>query len=340
MADGLTRALDEMAQQDVDVLVLGREGNARFVSGATRLWLAGTRPFAPGCVVVRETGAVHLMSATDFGVPAEIPPERLFPMSWNPANIVGAVAVIPGVSGARRIGVDGLTPLFEQLFTVTFPDAQIADGEAVMRAARRTKSAAEVDRIRDAITVAEDALGAAIDALQPGVREVELKGAFEERMCVRGTTTPAFEGAFCVVDDDGPLRRLASDRVIADGDLVAMSAGVLLDGWEGSLARTRPCGAQTAEHGDRLARWGAQWAPLVDRCQAGASVGDLRATAGASVHGVGLGAEALEDDAALEPGMVVQLELDAHDVLGADMLLIGDAGAEVLTAFPYAAGGE
>ena len=121
MADGLTRALDEMAQQDVDVLVLGREGNARFVSGATRLWLAGTRPFAPGCVVVRETGGVHLMSATDFGVPAEIPPERLFPMSWNPANIVGAVAVIPGVSGARRIGLDGLTPLFEQLFTATFP---------------------------------------------------------------------------------------------------------------------------------------------------------------------------------------------------------------------------
>ena len=289
---------------------------------------------------MRETGAVHLMSATDFGVPAEILPARLYPISWNPVNIMGAVAAIPGVSGARRIGVDGLTPLFEQLLTATFPGAHLADGEAVMRAARRVKSAAEVERIRDAVAVAEDALGAAIDALQPGVREVELKGAFEERMCVGGTTTPAFEGAFCVVDDDGPIRRLASDRVIADGDLVAMSAGVLLDGWEGSLARTRPCGAQTAEHGDRLARWGAQWTPLVDRCRAGARVGDLRATGGASVQSVGLGAEALEDGAALAPGMVVQLELEADGVLGADTLLIGDGGAEVLTAFPYAAGGE
>ena len=89
MAEGLTRALDEMARQDVDVLVLGREGNARFVSGATRLWLAGTRPFAPGCVVVRETGAVHLMSVADFGVPDGIPPSRLYPMSWNPVNIMG-----------------------------------------------------------------------------------------------------------------------------------------------------------------------------------------------------------------------------------------------------------
>jgi Xaa-Pro aminopeptidase len=339
VAEGLARALDEMARQDVDVLVLGREGNARFVSGATRLWLAGTRPFAPGCVVVRETGAVHLMSVTDFGVPDRIPPSRLYPMSWNPVNIMGAVAAIPGVSDARRIGVDGLTPLFEQLFTATFPGAHLADGEAVLRAARRVKSSREIESIRAAISVAEDALGAAIDALQPDVREVELKGAFEERMCVLGTTTPAFEGAFCVVDD-GPVRRLASDRVIADGDLVAMSAGVLLDGWEGSLARTWRCGAPTAEDGDRRSRWVAQWTPLVDRCRPGVRVGDLRATAGASVHGVGLGTEALEDSAALEPGVVVQLELEANGVLGADTLLVGDGGAEVLTAFPYAAGGE
>ena len=326
MAEGLVRALDEMARQDVDLLVLGREGNARFVSGAARLWLAGTRPFAPGCVLVRETGVVHLMSVTDFGVPAEIPPARLYPMSWNPANIMGAVAAIPGISGARRIGVDGLTPLFEQLFSATFPDAQLADGEAVMRAARRVKSTREIESIRAAISVAEDALGVAVEALRPGVREVELKGAFEERMCLRGTTMPAFEGAFCVVDDDRPIRRLATDRVIADGDLVALSAGVLLHGWEGSLARTSPCGAP--------------WTLLVDRCRAGVRVGDLRATAGASVHGVGLGVEALEDSAALEPGMVIQLELEANGVLCADTLLVGDGRAEVLTAFPYSAGGE
>ena len=131
---GLARALDEMVRQDIDVLVLGREGNARFVSEAARLWLAGTRPFAPGCIVVRETGAVHLMSVTDFGVPAEIPPERLYPMSWNPRDIMGGRRH-PQRVGLARIGVDGLTPLFEQMFTATFPNAQLADGEAVMRGA-------------------------------------------------------------------------------------------------------------------------------------------------------------------------------------------------------------
>ena len=341
MAEGLARALDEMARRDVDVLVLGREGNARFVSEATRLWLAGTRPFAPGCIVVRETGAVHLLSVTDFGVPAEIPPTRLYPMSWNPANIMGAVAAIPGVSGAQRIGVDGLTPLFEQLFTATFPNAQLADGEAVMRAARRVKSAAAIGRIRAAISVAEDALGAAVEALRPGVREAELKGVFEERMCRLGTTTPAFEGTFCVIDGDEPIRRFVSDRRMAEGDRVALNAGVLREGWEGSLARTWPCGEPTTELRERRSRWDGAWASLVDRCQAGVQAAELEASApGTSVHGAGLGYEGIDNATPLEPGMVIRLELEAHGILGADMLLIGDDDAEVLSAFPYGAAGE
>ncbi|HEY3095392.1 MAG TPA: M24 family metallopeptidase [Acidimicrobiia bacterium] len=338
MAEGLARALDQMERRDLDVLVLGRESNARFVSDATRLWLAGTRPFAPGCVVVRGTGAVHLMSVTDFGVPPDIPGAQLYPMSWNPANILGTVAAIPGVSGARRIGVDGLTPLFEQLLAATLPNAEVVDGEAAMRAARRVKSPAQIDRIRDAISVAEDALGAAVDALQPGVSERELKGVFEERMCQLGATTPAFEGTFCVVEDDRPIRRLVSERKVVDGDLVAMSAGVLVDGWEGSLARTWPCGAATAEHRRRWSIWRDQWTNLFGSCQATTRVGGLRDIAPrASVHGIGLGYEALEDDAVLEVGMVVELELEAAGVLGADALLIGDADNdhELLTTFPH-----
>jgi Xaa-Pro aminopeptidase len=339
VAEGLARTLDEMARNDVDVLVLGREGNARFVSEATRLWLAGTRPFAPGCVVVRATGAVHLMSVTDAGVPAAISPE-LYPMSWNPANIVGAVAGFPGVRDAQRIGVDGLTPLFEQLFTATLPNAQLADGEAVMRAARRLKSPAQVDRIRDAISVAEDAFGAAVAALQPGARECDLKGVFEERMSQLGTTTPAFEGVFSVVDGDGPVRRFVSDRRIADGDLVAMSAGVLLDGWEGSLARTWPVGTTTPEHRERRAYWRAEWSRALELLRGGVRVGALRTTAGLSVHGVGIGYEGLEDSTELEAGMTVQMTLESAGVLGGDTLLVGVGDAEPLTAFPYGPAGE
>src|SRR5438309_9008120 len=137
------RVLEEMARHGVDVLLLGREGNARYVSGAQRLFLAGERAFAPGCVVVRETGAVHLLSATDFGVPPELKHSNLYAPSWNPAALIGRVAAIPGVASAGRVGVDGLTPLFEALIASTLPRADLVDGESLMRATRRIKSPGE-----------------------------------------------------------------------------------------------------------------------------------------------------------------------------------------------------
>jgi hypothetical protein len=50
------RAFAQMAAHDLDVLVLGRQANVRYVAGAPQLWVAGTRPFGPTCVVVREPG--------------------------------------------------------------------------------------------------------------------------------------------------------------------------------------------------------------------------------------------------------------------------------------------
>lgn len=332
MSDRLDRTLTEMERAGVDVLVLGREGNARYVGGANRLALAGTRAFAPGCVVVRETGAVHLLSGTDEGVPRDIPPDRLYPLSWNPANLVGAVAAAPGARGARRIGVDGLTPLFEQLLTGAFPGAELVDGEALMHRVRRVKSPEDVAAIRAAVRVVEQAVGAVVEALRPGVTERELVGIFEEARCAQGATVTAFQAAFSVVDA-GRARRFVSDRAVEDGDLVAMRAGALVDGWEGSLARTWACGDAWAERQSEFRRWHTAWPSLVDRCRAGTRVGDLGTHEGVTLHGAGLGYEGLAADAVLEPHMVVELELEVDGIVGADMLLVTAAAPEVLTRF-------
>ena len=42
-----------MEAHDLDILVLGRQANVRYVTGAPQLWVAGARPFAPICVLVR-----------------------------------------------------------------------------------------------------------------------------------------------------------------------------------------------------------------------------------------------------------------------------------------------
>ena len=331
----LDRVLEAMGERDVDLLLLGREGNARYVSGARRLWLGGTRAFAPGCAVVRETGAVHVLSVTDDGIPSDIPPERLYPISWNPMNLLHPVVGAPGVAGARRVGVDGITPLFEQLLTGMLPSAELVDGESLVRSVRRKKSVADVEAIRAAAAVADDAMVATIDALRPGVREIDLMGVFDERMTGHGVTTPAYDAVVSVAEE-GAVGAWSTDRVIDDGDLVTISAGVLAHGWEASLARTWPCGEIGSADRASLQTWSEAWSELVDGCRVGARVGQLRSD-GIDLHGVGASYEVLPDDDVLEPDMVVALELRRAGVLGGDTLLVTERGCEPLTHAPRAA---
>ncbi len=362
----LGRCLDEMERRGLDALILGREPNARYASGARRLFVAGTRPFGPGCIVVAATRQVHLMSVWDDGIPPEIPHEQLFGLSWNPMNIVGSVAAIPGMSEARRVGVDAMSPFFEQLLPRVLPNAELVDGEAAMRAAREVKTADEVECIRTAVVLSEACLAAAIGAIRPGVNERVLLGVFGIRMAGLGVTTPAREGTFCATARaaEGPrLRRLTDDVAVNDGDLVACSSGVLYAGYEGTVGRTWPClsagraapPAQQALFG----RWRELWEAVAESLRPGASGADVRKAYEATgeqlpsfpmARGLGLGYEvpvigtgldaAADAVWTLVPGMTLVVgayvwEEGAGGFLGEEVVLITDDGHEVLTRLSH-----
>jgi Xaa-Pro aminopeptidase len=319
-----------MADAGIDALVLGRAGNVRFVSDAEQLALAGTRPFAPACVVVRATGRVHLMSTTDWGVPPEIPLEQLFPISWNPMTIAGSVAAVPGLAEAEVVGVDGLTPMMEELLGGVLPRARLVDGEAFLREVRRTKSAFDVDGIRRAVTVAEACVGAVADEVGAGRTERELQGAFTAHMGRLGVATPAFDPVTCVAGT--APRALASDRALRTGDLVHVRGGVILDGWEGLLARTRVVGTPSGPQTAAAERASAALGDAIAACRPGTVIGELRAPdAVLAVDGVGLGHEELDDDDTLRAADVVYVEVLVDQVLVGDVVLVGDDGPQILT---------
>jgi Xaa-Pro dipeptidase len=316
------RVLAAMGAVGVDALVLGREANARYVSGAERLWLAGTRAFAPGCVLVAATGAVHLLSITDDGVPSDVPPEHLFPIAWNPMTILGNVGAISGMAAARRVGVDGMTPLFEQLLGMTFPSAELVDGEALVREVRRIKTHDDLRGIRAAVNAAEAALGGVIAALHPGVTERELGAAYEDAMTAAGLTAPAFSARCTVAGASAHV--FPTDQPVQRGDQVFVRAGVIRDGWEGVIARTLVCGEGSPTGSHHLGE-------AVAACRAGARVGEIRAT-GVAIEGTGLGHEELDDDDRLADDMVVAVEVDADGILDGAVLHVQGDHPEVLTA--------
>src|SRR6201988_2877675 len=100
------RALAQMGAHDLDILVLGRQANIRYVTGAPQLWIAGTRPFGPMCAVVRATGDVYLHSTDDEGGPEGVGRDHLYGLAWNPMTLINVLKKIDGAATARRVGTD------------------------------------------------------------------------------------------------------------------------------------------------------------------------------------------------------------------------------------------
>src|SRR4029077_18656460 len=236
------RALAQMEANDIDILVLGRQANVRYVTGAPQLWVAGTRPFAPICVVVRATGEIHLNSSWDEGMPEEIDHDHLYGLAWNPMTLIDVLKNIEGAATARRVGTDALSPTFGQLLPIAFPNADLVDGELAMRTARRIKTAEEVVALRGAIRVAEAGLAAGLSELAPGITEQSLTGAMLEAMAAGGVSTSATQDGAWVTSREHRWRQGPRDRLVADGDLVAFASGALADGYVGEVGRTVPVG--------------------------------------------------------------------------------------------------
>lgn len=345
-----------MAAHDLDILVLGRQANVRYVSGTPQLWVAGTRPFGPTCVLVRATGAVHLLSTWDEGVPHDIPHDNLYGISWNPVNTIAALRRIEGAATARRVGTDALSPVFAQLLPTAFPNAELVDGELAMRAARRIKTDEEVAALRQAIAVAESGLAAAVAELRPGVSEQLLAGVLLEALAAGGVSTPSNQDVVWVTSRDHPWHLVDGDGRVHDGDLVAFSAGVLADGYIGEVGRTWPAGG-AAPAAPLYRRWEALWQKLIAACQPDARAGELLAAYAASgepdppmpvARGLGMGFDPpvissqlprTAADERLEPGMVLAVtgyvwERGIGAVFGREAVLITADGPEVLTASP------
>ncbi|ART73536.1 Xaa-Pro aminopeptidase [Mycobacterium dioxanotrophicus] len=348
-----------MDAHDLDVLVLGRQANVRYVTGAPQLWVAGTRPFGPICTLVRATGAIHLNSTWDEGMPEEIGHEHLYGLAWNPMTLIGVLQGIAGCDTARRVGTDALTPNFAKLLPMAFPNAELVDGEQAMRTARRIKTADEVAALRASVRVAENGLASAVAELIPGTTERNLAGALMEAEAAGGVSTPATQDSAWITSKDIPWRRAAGDGRLRDGDLVVVSAGVLADGYVGEVARTLPVGEVSDAPAVRAlyARRDALWDKLLAACKPGNAASallDAHDAVGEPVppapvaHGLGLGFDppvvsphlrATSDAEILAEGMV--LAVTAHvwqqglgAVFSRDAVLITADGAEVLSTSP------
>jgi Xaa-Pro aminopeptidase len=314
-----------MARHDIDVVLLGREANARAIAGTTRLWLAGTRAFAPGCVVVRSPASVHVLANSDDLVPADFPVENLYGITWNPEKLLGTLAAIPGVVTAQRVAVDGMTPMMHTMLSQTMPDAAFVDATPLLIELTAPPDPARSAGVRAATEVVAAGLAAMVDALRPGVRPRMLRGVCAAAFADFGVTTPAFEAVAAPLDASMSTW-LPPERILDAHDRVVLRVGALRDGWEASVARTYLVGRHSPEEQPPPEQWDA----IIGGCRAGVTVGSLRER-GAIVYGVGRGVEPWNDDYVLTDGTTCAVEVALPHTLRQDIILITSSAPRSLT---------
>ncbi len=169
------------------------------------------------------------------------------PAEWDDAFRKAAQAL--GVDG-KRIGVEP-----RQLRLLEFrhvksgaPEAEFPDASDVLADLRLRKDKAEVDAMRKAVKIAQDALEATIPQIKIGMTEREVASELVMQLLKQGSEP---ELPFAPIISAGPNsanpHASPSDRKLQVGDLLVVDWGAAYDGYISDLTRTFAVGEVDAE---------------------------------------------------------------------------------------------
>lgn len=234
----------------LDGLLLVKAEAVRYI---TDFYVKGFRPFMePEYVVLVARGqkpAVGYVSGSDdlrIRFKSDIEDARKLPHVSSWGDVIGGMISDYGLQGGR-IGTDFLPYMVADELRAQFPNLTFEDASDIWVDITAVKHKAEIELIREAVRVADLGAKAAIDAVAPGVREYEVAAEAEYQMRRNGSEFNPFIPLVASGTNTSMFERVATDKVIADGEMVILDIGAVVRGYTGDLGRTVICGEPSAE---------------------------------------------------------------------------------------------
>ncbi|TMM01986.1 MAG: aminopeptidase P family protein [Actinobacteria bacterium] len=350
MSERVERLLDQVRERELDLLLVTELVNVRYLTGFT-----GTNAAAL-------VGPEQRTFLTDFrylSQSAEEVPDWDRQIASNDLLAGVARAVPEGVE--LRIGFDDAhlaVKSHEHLRELVRDDVELVAAGGVVEDLRAIKDAGEIDRIRAAARLADEALR---DVLERGLagrteREVALDLEFTQRRL--GAEAVSFPPIVAAGEHGALPHAQPRDREIPAGTLVVIDWGCRLDGYCSDCTRTFATGeldGRDREVYDLVARAQAEALAAVRPGPTGRDVDavarDIIARAGHAEHfghglGHGVGLEVHEgprlattSSTTLQAGQVVTVEPGVYvpravGVRIEDLVAVTEDGHEVLSSYP------
>ncbi|MBD7906800.1 M24 family metallopeptidase [Sporosarcina gallistercoris] len=341
----LTKLRELLAEKELDALLVTSGYNRRYMTGFT-----GTA----GVAIISKDDAVFI---TDFRYMEQAADQiKEFRIVQHEKTIIEEVAQQVAQMKVERLGFEkedltfGMYELYKSKVT-----AELIPTSGLVEKLRIIKTPEELDVLKQAAKIADDAFAHICGFIKAGMTELEVSNELEFFMRKQGATSSSFDTIVASGVRGALPHGVATDKKIQSGELVTLDYGALYNGYISDITRTVAVGEPSEKMREiyeitlaaqKLAVEGIK--PGMTGIQADAIARDYIASKGygdafghSTGHGIGLEVHeapglSFRSETVLEPNMTVTAEPGIYlpgigGVRIEDDLVITENGCERLT---------
>jgi len=259
------RVAARLAAADADAILITKPENVRYLTGLVSS-NAAVLVTADGDAALA-TDARYIETARRACADLEIVQDR---------DTAAALAARAREPGAVRLAVEGHHLCVAEFLRV---GGDLIPVSGLVEELRMVKDEAEIDLIRTACAITDQAFADVVRTIRPGVTEREIARRLECRMLELGADRPAFDSIVAAGPNGAIPHHSPTDRPVAAGELVTMDFGALHAGYHADMTRTVAVGAPCDWQRDLYALVQTAQRAGRDNVRAGAGVHEVDAAA-------------------------------------------------------------
>ena len=224
----LVKLRQALIDLNVDALLITNEYNRRYMTGFT-----GTA----GVAVVTKDDAVFI---TDFRYTEQAAAQvKEFRIVQHTGTIFAEVGAQVALMGAKTIGFEkdsmsyGTYEIYKEAVKAEFVPVS-----GVIEKIRLIKTTEEINIIKVACEIADNAFTHILNYIKPGITELDVSNELEFFMRKQGATSSSFDIIVASGVRSALPHGVATNKVIEKGDFVTLDFGALYNGYISDITRT------------------------------------------------------------------------------------------------------
>ncbi|MCX7923274.1 MAG: Xaa-Pro peptidase family protein [Clostridia bacterium] len=225
----LKKLREKLAEKGIDAALITKRENYVYFSGFT-----GTSAF----LIISQNDAVII---TDFRYAEQAKQQAgLYEVEQYHGSLIAALNDVIKKKGINKLGFEEGYLTYEKYseYKKKLNVSEFSPLGGVLETLRMVKDQDEIEIIKKAVEIADNAFSHIINFIKPGVREIEVAAEIEYFMKRQGAKGASFETIVASGERASMPHGVASEKVINQGDVITLDYGAIYKEYCSDMTRT------------------------------------------------------------------------------------------------------